>query len=215
MLLEDLGLAGRGEAAARVRSGHFSRDGAMPLNTHGGLLSYGHCGVGGAMAHLVETHLQMTGSAGQSPGARRLDRAAAWRRRRAVVACQHVPGAGAMSGDANASRTGPRARKRSSISPARPAAHAIFPPQLLRRLRRARSGRQTRQRRGHCLRHLAGGPRRHAGGARACALQHRSGRYRRRLSHDGPWRQRSHNRRPGDRAICALHRPPRSLLRKD
>jgi Thiolase C-terminal domain-like len=27
-------------------------------------LSYGHCGVGGAMAHLVETHLQMTGRAG-------------------------------------------------------------------------------------------------------------------------------------------------------
>jgi acetyl-CoA acetyltransferase len=64
MLLEDLGLAGRGEAAARVRSGYFGRDGAMPLNTHGGLLSYGHCGVGGAMAHLVETHLQMTGRAG-------------------------------------------------------------------------------------------------------------------------------------------------------
>ena len=63
MLLEDLGLAGRGEAAARVRAGHFSRDGAMPLNTHGGLLSYGHCGVGGAMAHLVETQLQMTGRA--------------------------------------------------------------------------------------------------------------------------------------------------------
>jgi acetyl-CoA acetyltransferase len=64
MLLEDLGLAKRGEAAARVRSGHFGRRGEMPLNTHGGLLSYGHCGVGGAMAHLVETHLQMTGRAG-------------------------------------------------------------------------------------------------------------------------------------------------------
>ena len=63
MLLEELGLAARGEAAARVRSGHFGRDGAMPLNTHGGLLSYGHCGVAGAMAHLVETHLQMTGRA--------------------------------------------------------------------------------------------------------------------------------------------------------
>src|SRR5664279_697056 len=35
MLLEDLGLAGCGEAAARVRSGYFSRDGEMPLNTHG------------------------------------------------------------------------------------------------------------------------------------------------------------------------------------
>jgi acetyl-CoA acetyltransferase len=65
MLLEDLGLARRGEAAARVRGGYFSRDGEMPLNTHGGLLSYGHCGVGGAMAHLVETHLQMTGRAGE------------------------------------------------------------------------------------------------------------------------------------------------------
>src|SRR6195256_5244584 len=65
MLLEDLGLAGRGEAAARVRAGYFNGDGEMPLNTHGGLLSYGHCGVGGAMAHLVEAHLQMTGRAGQ------------------------------------------------------------------------------------------------------------------------------------------------------
>src|SRR3954463_424305 len=64
MLLEELGLAGRGEAASRVRAGYFSRDGEMPLNTHGGLLSYGHCGIGGAMAHLVETHLQMTGRAG-------------------------------------------------------------------------------------------------------------------------------------------------------
>src|SRR3954464_3144248 len=64
MLLEDLGLAKRGEAAARVRSGYFGRTGAVPLNTHGGLLSYGHCGVGGAMAHLVETHLQMTDRAG-------------------------------------------------------------------------------------------------------------------------------------------------------
>jgi acetyl-CoA acetyltransferase len=64
MLLEELGLAGRGEAAGMVRGGHFSREGAMPLNTHGGLLSYGHCGVGGAMAHVVETYLQMTGRAG-------------------------------------------------------------------------------------------------------------------------------------------------------
>src|SRR3954467_12224917 len=64
MLLEDLGLAGRGEAAAQVRAGYFSRDGVVPLNTHGGLLSYGHCGVGGAMAHLAEAHLQMTGRAG-------------------------------------------------------------------------------------------------------------------------------------------------------
>lgn len=65
MLLEDLGLAKRGEAAARARNGDFGVNGALPLNTHGGLLSYGHCGVGGAMAHLVEAHLQMTGRAGK------------------------------------------------------------------------------------------------------------------------------------------------------
>src|SRR5712692_2962797 len=41
-----------------------TQDGAMPLNTHRRLLSYSHCGVGGAMAHLVETDLQMTGRAG-------------------------------------------------------------------------------------------------------------------------------------------------------
>ena len=64
MLLEDLGLAKRGEAAARVRAGYFDRNGEIPLNTHGGLLRYGHCGVGGAMAHVVEAHLQMTGRAG-------------------------------------------------------------------------------------------------------------------------------------------------------
>jgi acetyl-CoA acetyltransferase len=64
MLLEDLSLAARGEAASKVRSGYFNQNGALPLNTHGGLLSYGHCGVGGAMAHLAETHLQMTGRAG-------------------------------------------------------------------------------------------------------------------------------------------------------
>jgi acetyl-CoA acetyltransferase len=64
ILLEELGLAACGKAAELARSGYFGRDGEMPLNTHGGLLSYGHCGAGGAIAHLVEMHLQMTGRAG-------------------------------------------------------------------------------------------------------------------------------------------------------
>ena len=64
ILLEEIGLAARGRAGALARDGHFSRDGALPLNLHGGLLSYGHCGVAGAMAHLAEAHLQMTGRAG-------------------------------------------------------------------------------------------------------------------------------------------------------
>ena len=64
ILLEEIGLAPRGQAGARTREGYFNRDGVLPLNTHGGLLSYGHCGCGGAMAHLVEAHQQMTGRAG-------------------------------------------------------------------------------------------------------------------------------------------------------
>jgi acetyl-CoA acetyltransferase len=65
MLLEEIGLAPRGQAGAWAREGRFGRDGAVPLNLHGGLLSYGHCGVAGAMAHLAEAHLQMTGRAGE------------------------------------------------------------------------------------------------------------------------------------------------------
>lgn len=64
ILLEEIGLAPRGQSGALARDGHFNRNGALPLNTHGGLLSYGHCGVGGAMAHLVEARLQMLGRAG-------------------------------------------------------------------------------------------------------------------------------------------------------
>jgi acetyl-CoA acetyltransferase len=65
MLLEEIGLAPRGQAGAWAREGRFGRDGAVPLNLHGGLLPYGHCGVAGAMAHLAEAHLQMTGRAGE------------------------------------------------------------------------------------------------------------------------------------------------------
>lgn len=64
ILLEEIGLAPRGGAGRLASEGHFSNAEGVPLNTHGGLLSYGHCGVGGAMAHLVETHMQMTGRAG-------------------------------------------------------------------------------------------------------------------------------------------------------
>ena len=70
ILLEEIGLAPRGEAGRLARDGHFDGDGALPLNTHGGLLSYGHCGVGGAMAHLVEARLQMLGRAGDRQVAR-------------------------------------------------------------------------------------------------------------------------------------------------
>ena len=64
VLLEEIGIAPRGGAGRQAREGRYDYDGPLPLNTHGGLLSYGHCGVGGAMAHLVETHRQLTNRAG-------------------------------------------------------------------------------------------------------------------------------------------------------
>jgi len=176
MLLEDLGLAGRGEAAARVRSGHFGRDGAMPLNTHGGLLSYGHCGVGGAMAHLVETVRYAmprsrccTAPAAYGP---RMS-ACSWSRcdERKTDGLDHRRGSDRLS------------RLRRLRRP------AIFPPQLLRRLRREGSGGEARQRHRHSLRHLAGVPRRDTRNPGACSLQHRARRCLRRLSLDGAWRQ--------------------------
>lgn len=64
MLLEEIGFAPRASAAQRARAGDFASTGPLPLNTHGGLLSFGHCGVAGGMAHTVEAWRQMTGQAG-------------------------------------------------------------------------------------------------------------------------------------------------------
>jgi len=64
ILLEEIGIAARGTAAARARAGDFGVAGRLALNTHGGLLSYGHCGVAGGMAHLVEAQRQLAGHAG-------------------------------------------------------------------------------------------------------------------------------------------------------
>jgi len=71
MLLEEIGFAERATAAQRVRNGDFRADGPLPLNTHGGLLSFGHCGVAGGMAHAVEAVRQLSGRAGQ----RQIDKA--------------------------------------------------------------------------------------------------------------------------------------------
>jgi len=65
MLLEEIGFAPRAGAAQRARAGDFAPTGPLPLNTHGGLLSFGHCGVAGGLAHTVEAWRQMTGQAGE------------------------------------------------------------------------------------------------------------------------------------------------------
>ncbi len=64
ILLEECGFAPRGQAAALARAGVFGRDGRWPLNTHGGLLSFGHSGVAGGLAHVVEAARQLAGRAG-------------------------------------------------------------------------------------------------------------------------------------------------------
>jgi len=64
MLLEELGFAPRGGAGVRLRRGDFAASGPLPLNTHGGLLSFGHSGVAGGLAHVVEAWRQLAGRAG-------------------------------------------------------------------------------------------------------------------------------------------------------
>ncbi|WP_354681725.1 thiolase family protein [Cupriavidus plantarum] len=65
MLLEELGIAPRGRAIDRLRVGDFGVDGALPLNTHGGLLAFGHSGVAGGLMHLAEASRQLAGRAGE------------------------------------------------------------------------------------------------------------------------------------------------------
>lgn len=65
IFLEALGFAAPGMAGRAAREGRFGRDGALPLNLHGGLLSYGHPGVAGFLAHVVEVVRQMRGEAGE------------------------------------------------------------------------------------------------------------------------------------------------------
>ena len=64
MLLEEIGVVPRGESGAAARDGKFGRTGDLPLNLHGGLLSFGHSGVAGGMAHIVEVVHQLRGDAG-------------------------------------------------------------------------------------------------------------------------------------------------------
>jgi acetyl-CoA acetyltransferase len=64
LLLEEIGIVSRGQAGEAARQGVFGSDGLHPLNLHGGLLSYGHSGVAGGLAHAVEAVNQVRGSAG-------------------------------------------------------------------------------------------------------------------------------------------------------
>lgn len=64
VLMEDLGFAGRGQAWRDALDGVFDRDGRLPVNTDGGLKSFGHPIGASGLRMLYECWLQLRGAAG-------------------------------------------------------------------------------------------------------------------------------------------------------
>jgi len=62
--LEDFGLCERGAAGNFVKDGNIEINGAIPVNTNGGLLSQGHPGIPGGLLHVVEAIRQLRGECG-------------------------------------------------------------------------------------------------------------------------------------------------------
>jgi acetyl-CoA acetyltransferase len=63
--LEDLGFCAKGEGGGFMQSGTTYPGGALPINTHGGMLSHCHPGNPGAMFALTETVWQLRRQAGE------------------------------------------------------------------------------------------------------------------------------------------------------
>jgi len=63
---EAFGLAARGEGADYVAAGNTARDGAMPMNTTGGLIGWGHPTGATGVHQAVTMWQQLTGKAGKA-----------------------------------------------------------------------------------------------------------------------------------------------------
>jgi len=65
LAIEALGFAGKGKGADLVREGALNRDGSIPTNTGGGLLSFGHPVGATGVKQILEIHRQMKGKCGE------------------------------------------------------------------------------------------------------------------------------------------------------
>jgi acetyl-CoA acetyltransferase len=63
--LEDAGFCAKGKGGSFVEEHDFSYRGDMPLNTHGGQLSFGQPGLAGGMSHVTEAVRQLQGRTGE------------------------------------------------------------------------------------------------------------------------------------------------------
>lgn len=61
--LESIGFFAKGTVGPAVADGALDLGGALPCNTHGGLLSFGHSGAAGGAFHVVEAVRQLRGEA--------------------------------------------------------------------------------------------------------------------------------------------------------
>ena len=64
LMIEATGFAGYGEGADFVKAGNTRREGAIPTNTGGGLIGYGHPVGASGVRQAVDLYLQLTGKAG-------------------------------------------------------------------------------------------------------------------------------------------------------
>ncbi len=65
MTLEDAGFCKKGRGGPFVEENDLTYKGNLPLNTHGGQLSFGQAGLAGGMSHITEAVRQLQGRAGK------------------------------------------------------------------------------------------------------------------------------------------------------